>query len=95
MPTEDYAHWNETIPRQPMDRDQAIYHFIDKGGPWAGRDKLVAGLDRMIVELMEGSEPGDELWLCGSRKMGVLAGHEGLGVVRGGQMLRYTNILSR
>jgi hypothetical protein len=38
---------------------------------------IEAGVDAAIARLREGKETGDQLWLCRSRNVGVLAGHRG------------------
>lgn len=84
----------EPVPLEKGDRDAIMRHFVNKTieqFPDA-RDKLLAWVDAIIPQMMKDAGPGDELWICRSRYIGPLAGHEGLGVVRDGKVVKYQSI---
>ncbi|MDN2583443.1 hypothetical protein [Aquibium sp. ELW1220] len=54
---------------------------------------MIARCDETIAEMMQDAVDGDELWICRSRHVGMLAGHEGLGIVREGSIVEYRKIV--
>jgi hypothetical protein len=90
----------EPVPHEKTDRDGLVRHFVDQlcsdFPPHMRadmREKVLAWLDNTILRMLKDSEPGDELWICRSRYIGPLAGHEGLGIVRSGTVLKYEPII--
>lgn len=84
----------EPVPYAATDEQGAIAHFVDRE-PWPAniRDRYVALINSKVAELKGACEIGDEVWICRSRFIGPLAGHEGLGIVRNGQVVRYDSLI--
>lgn len=91
----EMARGMEPVAVEKADRDVVIRHFVDGHGrnfP-RSRDRMVAGCEEMIAAMMQDAVDGDELWICRSRHVGMLAGHEGLGIVREGSIVEYRKIV--
>lgn len=50
-------------------------------------------IDEELAPMLNALEDGDALWLCKSRKMGPLYGHEGVALVRNGRPLIYLRVI--
>jgi len=82
----------EPVPFERMDRDTAVAYFLKHTGDNPRvRPIIEKGIGEVLVEL--DLQAGEELWLCKSRYIGPLAGHEGLGAVRNGVIVRYKSII--
>ena len=84
----------EPVPFQRIDREGAVAHFLRSTGSHPRvRPLIEAEVDKVIAELQVEERLGDQLWICKSRYIGPFAGHEGLGVVRHGAIVRYKGII--
>lgn len=95
-PEQRREHGMEPAPHEATDRDGAIRHFVDREMTFPAelRARYIASIDQQITRLTQDGQPGDELWVCRSRYVGPLAGHEGLGIVRDGKVVRYEKIVN-
>lgn len=90
----ELARGMEPVAVEKADRHVVIRHFVDRfGRNFPKRDRMIARCDEMIAGMMQDAVDGDELWICRSRYVGVLAGHEGLGIVREGSIVKYRKIV--
>lgn len=84
----------EPTPFLRVDREGAIQHFLNLVGESPrGRRAIETGVDQVILKLQIQDDGEDQLWICKSRYIGPLAGHEGLGVVRRGELVRYESLV--
>ena len=84
----------EPTPFLRVDREGAIQHFLRLVGEAPRHSQRIeTGVDEIILKLQIRDDGEDQLWICKSRYIGLLAGHEGLGVVRRGELLRYESIV--
>ena len=83
----------EPVPFRQVDREGAVEHFLALvGGTPSLKPMIETGVDQVILKLQ--IDVGrEELWVCKSRYVGPLAGHEGLGAVRQGELIRYEHIV--
>jgi hypothetical protein len=96
MTPEERRVWGmQPIPVEAVDREGAIQRFVTDNVPVAERPQFIAELEDLIDRLLTGSEPDDELWLCRSRDVGPGLGHEGLGLVRDGEIVWYEVLVQR
>ena len=54
---------------------------------------IETGVDKVILKLQINDGREEQLWVCKSRYVGPLAGHEGLGVLKHGELIRYEHIV--
>lgn len=91
---EDLKSGLEPIPFRPVDREGAVEHFLGlAGGTPSLRPRVETGVDQVILKLQVNDGDEEQLWVCKSRYVGPLAGHEGLGVLRHGELIRYESII--
>lgn len=84
----------EPVPFRQVDRDGAIEHFLGlMGGTLDLKPMVETGIDQVILKLLIDEGREEQLWVCKSRYVGPLAGHEGLGVLRHGELVRYEHIV--
>ena len=81
----------EPVPFKRADKSEIGAHFA-KGWPDHIRAKIEASVGAQIDKLMADAHKGDELWICRSRYVGPFAGHEGFGLVRKGEVVRYERV---
>jgi len=76
------------------DEQAAIQHFVYRE-PWPEplRRRYIDSIKNRFAEISQACQPGDSVWICRSRIIGPMAGHEGLGIVRDGQIVRYDVIV--
>ena len=91
---ERLAQGMEPVPLEKADRDVVIRYFVDPHAKHFPdlREEMLAWVDQIIPKLLLNAEPGDELWICQSRFVGPMAGHQGLGIVRNGKVLTYERL---
>lgn len=92
---ERLARGMEPVPHERADREAIIRHFVDEYAMAfpQRREQLLVWVDHMMATTLKDARPGDELWICRSRYIGPLAGHEGVGVVRDGNVVKYEAII--
>lgn len=84
----------EPVPHVATDEQGAIEYFVHRLElPGHVRDRYAAIIKEKIAELSSACEPGDTVWICRSRYVGPMAGHEGLGIVRQGQVMKYETMV--
>lgn len=81
----------EPVPLQRASADEVMAHFT-KDWPEHLHSEIGRAMRASIDSLLKQAVEGDELWLCRSRYVGPLAGHEGFGLVRAGAILRYERV---
>ena len=92
---EDLKMSMEPAPFRQVDREGAVEHFLGLvGGTPSLKPRIETGVDQVIQKLQIDDVCEEQLWVCKSRYIGPLAGHEGLGVVRRGELLRYESIVN-
>lgn len=84
----------EPVPFRQVDREGAIDHFLGLvGGALHLKPMIETGVDQVILKLQFDHSHEEQLWVCKSRYVGPLAGHEGLGVLRHSELIRYEHIV--
>jgi hypothetical protein len=83
----------EPVGVKPTDRAGALAHFQERLGRHVERARYEAYIDGLIAKLLLDAPVDGEVWVCQSRYRGPMAGHEGLGLVREGVVLRYETIV--
>ncbi|ODT67854.1 MAG: hypothetical protein ABS75_22705 [Pelagibacterium sp. SCN 63-23] len=84
----------EPIPFRQVDRDGAIEHFPNLvGGSTHLKPMIETGVDKAILKLLIDENREEQLWVCKSRYIGPLAGHERLGVLSYGELIRYEHLV--
>jgi len=79
----------EPVAYKAATEEAAIQHFVDKERwPEAIRQRYVDLIKTKLSELQAACAEGDAVWICRSRYIGPFAGHEGLGIVRGDEVVR-------
>lgn len=84
----------DPVPFQKADRELVFRLFVEDNA----RDlphlnvKIKLYYDSLISGLLRDAKDGDEMWICGSKISGGLVGHEGIGLVRDGQVLKYEKL---
>lgn len=85
----------EPVPFQKADRELVFRLFVDEIArdlPHL-RQRTLLHYDRIISRLMRDARGGDEMWICRSKLSGGLVGHEGIGLVRDGRVLKYEKLV--
>jgi len=76
----------------PTDNDESTAYFTAKlGNIPRMNDHIAALIDRLELS----AAPGDEIWRYRSRYFGPLAGHEGIALVRGGEVVAHEVVVRR
>ena len=76
----------------PTDKDESAAYFTTKLGNIPTLNQhIVALIDRLGLS----AAPGDEIWRYRSRYVGPLAGHEGIALVRGGEIVVHEVVVRR
>jgi hypothetical protein len=90
---EELARGMEPVPVERVDRDRAVAYFLALSGGDHPRVRPIIekGIDEVLCQL--DLQPGDELWICKSRYIGPFAGHQGLGAVQDGVIVRYKSLV--
>jgi hypothetical protein len=86
----------EPVPVQETDPEGAVEWMLSKlgGARKLMQDRVQESMSELIRRLTEGADAEDRLFICQSRYTGPLAGHQGLGMVRKGSVVRYKKVLS-
>ncbi|MGV3490243.1 MAG: hypothetical protein ACO1OG_02890 [Devosia sp.] len=105
-PTERFDRDMEPVPHRRTNRDEVIRlfvepHFVDislwseasrRAEMASNREKMISYYEQFIAAVMQDAADGDELWICQSRFSGALIGHEGIGRVRNGAIVKYQKL---